>query len=223
MLQQNKLKYNNELNVGIPSNMAVPNCNFKTIKNKDDREFLSEIQPQDISGYTYLNNLPSNDSDFHPVKCGNQTCYTSTDPRLIDAARGTTLILDRPPLDTSIPLKDIYTDPNLNGFGTKYNSYNDIKGGQITYYTDKSIIDAYSKPNFVTPSKVTGYIRQDPMGAILPTYERDPGYRDPFAENDSYKYCLSWMDDTTAHRQDIMASQMSVRNSQKWSARWGDK
>ena len=27
---------------------------------------------------------------------------------------------------------------SLNDFGTKYNSYNDIKGGQITYYTDKS-------------------------------------------------------------------------------------
>jgi len=221
MSQQTKLKYNNKLNTGVPSNMAVPNCDFKTLKSQN-REFLSQTQPQNISGYTYLNKLPSNNSDFHPVKDGKKTCFTSVDPKL-RIKGGLSLILDQPPLDTYVALKDIYTDPSLNEYGKKYNSYNDITGGEFVYYIDKSIENAYSKPNFVTPAKVTGYLHQDPMDAILPTYERKPEYRDPFAENDSYKYCLSWMDDTMAHREDIMASQMSVRNSQKWSARWGDK
>ena len=222
MLQQTKLKYDNELNIGVPSNMAVPNCNFNVLKSHD-KEFLSQIQPQNISGYTYLNKLSSNNSDFHPVKYGKKIGYTSADPRLLIKTRGTSLILDKPPFDTSISLKDAYTDPSLDEYGKKYNSYNDITGGEITYYIDKSIEDAYSKPNFVTPSKVRGYIYQDPMGAIIPTYERIPRYRDPCAENDNYQYCLSWMDDTTAHREDIMARQMAVRNSQKWSARWGNK
>ena len=82
MLQQTKLKYDNELNIGVPSNMAVPNCNFNVLKSHD-KEFLSQIQPQNISGYTYLNKLSSNNSDFHPVKYGKKIGYTSADPRLL--------------------------------------------------------------------------------------------------------------------------------------------
>ena len=92
--------------------MAVPNCNFNDNKKPGTvQNFYMKFNRKINQDITYLNTLKSNDSDFHPIKCGNKICYTSTDPRLIDQNKsGTTLILDKPPLDTSyILLKDIYT------------------------------------------------------------------------------------------------------------------
>jgi hypothetical protein len=221
---------NKELNSGTPSNISVSNCNFDVIEepncNSDSMKSLNNVflinkQPQYDSGYVDINKILTNANDFYPVKCGkNQNGYGSSDPRLINQERGTTLVLDKPPLDTGISIEDIYNDPSLEEYGKKYNSYDDIKSGQITYYTDKSIDNAYYTPNFVTQREVEGSLDKDPMGGIAPRYKRDPGYRDPFTRDNNFEYCLSWMEDSMAQRQDIMSRQMSRINKQRWSPRW---
>ena len=78
---------------------------------------------------------------------------------------------------------------------------------------------------FATTAEVTGYIYRDPMGALIPRYERTPiEYINPItAPRCGYECGLSWLHDTTNQREDIMSKQMSRMNSEKWSARWGDE
>ena len=55
-----------------------------------------------------------------------------------------------------------------------YKDYRDINAGQITYYIDKSIEDAFYKPIYENNAFDTGYLYKDPMGGIKPQYERNP-------------------------------------------------
>jgi hypothetical protein len=60
------------------------------------------------------------------------------------------------------------------------------------------------------------------MGAIKPHYERVPLKCNDYltSEKRIYDHCLSWMDDSTSFREDIMSLQMSKMNEQKWTSRW---
>jgi hypothetical protein len=215
---------------GVPTNMSVLDCDFTPYELENNRSFLCEITPQYKSGYHYINpGVLANDTqaaDFDEVTCPlNQGCektYVSPDPRLIDVLRNFTMTLDRPPLDSSIPLKDINTNESLRGYGQNYKTYSDINAGQIYYYIDKSIEDPFYSPNFTIPAQTTGVVYKDPMGAMKPEYTRDPlTKRDCLnTKNTNYIGGLSWMEDSTEHREDILSKQMNRQNREKYSARW---
>lgn len=150
------------------------------------------------------------------------TVFISTDPRLIDVPRAQITPLDAPPFSGEIPLSEINDNPILNRFGKDYRTYSDINAGQITYYTNRATEDAFFNPNFVSSANMVGTIYQDPMGAIKPQYERFPlKCNNPLnTSNTNYQYCLSSIDDSTEHRQDLMARQMRKMNEQRWAPRW---
>lgn len=152
-------------------------------------------------------------------------CYYRTicDGSQIDAKRGMLITLDKPPLNTAVPADRIYSK-ELDKYGTGYTSYKDIDGGTIEYYTDKGNSGPFTSPNFVTAGYELGRVYTDPMGSIKPEYFRSPlKTNDPItSEKNTYEYKLSWMDDTMAHRQDMMARQLQKINQTSWTARWVD-
>ena len=150
--------------------------------------------------------------------------FYNSDPRLISVShRGQPLLLDRPPIQSS--MKEIAKSERLNGYGQKYKSYSDINAGQIAYIIDKSIQDPYFSPNFNNSSIVTKSLYQDPMGALKPRYLRVP-FRDanPIGQplRNNYVGCLSFMEDSLEQRENIMASQMSVHNQQRFDPHYAN-
>jgi hypothetical protein len=202
--------------------MSIENC--KIPKSQDHILFLSENQPKKNEGYTYLNQQALLDKYSTEVKTINtENKWGSQDPRLISAARGNqVLMLDRQPIDGRIPLDRISTDKSLDNYGKSYKTYSDINAGHITYYVDNSIKDPFFEPIYTIPAHITGKLYKDPMDSFKPQYERHFLRKDPVnSANCSYNGCLSWMEDSQEHREDIMSKQMRKHNEQRWQNRWG--
>ncbi|MDB4413472.1 hypothetical protein N9189_02995 [Pirellulaceae bacterium] len=233
---------------GWPTNFSVEGCKVPKSFNCHDRQvFQKGVQPESKYGgytvnecgqttgipdkYTFLNNVGVKPSaDFFSVDCPKDsacpgTTYVSHDPRLLDPIRNSLLKLDRPPNVGNIALKDMYCD-DLKGYGRGYRTYSDVNAGQIQYYIDHSIEDALYKPVYDIPAQVTGVLYQDPMSNMKPQYNRkwrDEDGISKMPEPGNIYGCLSFIDDTSHHREDIIARQQLKNNQQKWSARWGNQ
>lgn len=155
-----------------------------------------------------------------------QPTFISRDPRQFNAARAEYLPIDTPPIDGDVRLKNIYNEEydsygNLGGF----QPYANIKDGQIMYYLDRSIADAFYHPVFSEPAEQTLNLYKDPMGAMKPEANRkalinteNPAVTQPTF----YPYCLSSIQDSQSFREDLMALQQRKHNQEKWSVRWGN-
>ena len=232
----------------VPTNMSVNNCNFSPQSFREP--FRQNIQPVPKKGIVPLNPqilVDNYATDYYRFKHTDPTMtalrspeggmtalrspeggmcacpseqYTSTDPRLISAKNsGQVLTFDRPPIGNNVLMDEV---PDLIGYGQNYNTYSDVNGGQIMYYNDRSIEDPYFNPLFVSSASVDGFLYKDPMGAIKPQYSHRPLKNDnPIGPTrNNYQGCLSWIQDSTGFREDIMAHQMAKRNQERWSPRW---
>lgn len=221
-----------EENRGYPTNMSVRGCNFpKYYECYDKVPFRYDIGPKEKSGYQYLNSDVLTDKyspDFVPVNCpNNKTCnnpvYASSDPRLISAAHnGQVLTLDRPPINSAMKLSEIPVNKSLDNYGKSYRTYSDINAGQIMYYIDDTFKDPFIKPLYATSAKTYGTMYKDPMGSMKPQYDREPiTCNDPLdTHNSIYEGELSWIQDSTSFREDIMSKQMRKSNQQRYEPRW---
>jgi hypothetical protein len=217
---------------GTPTNMSVLNCTFpKYFDCFDSFQFGEQLEPQDNTGMQNLNPQVWKDKfapDFVAIDCPDtpgcpKTQYASTDPRLISTEHsGQRLTFDRPPITSQTCLNTLLDDTRLDNYGQNYTNYGDIKEGQIMYYIDKSIASPYFNPNFPTTSKVTGSVYKDPMGALKPWYTRQPLTDDnPIGpERAKYQGCLSSIQDSLDHRQDLMSLQMRKQLQQSYAPRW---
>ena len=105
---------------------------------------------------------------------------------------------------------------------TTYSSYLDVNAGDILYYVDKSISDAFSTPVYANPAYSKGYILVDPMGGIRPQYDRCP-VKNPNllqTKKDNFDYKLSWLQDSNEFREDLIARQQRTNNEQIYSTRY---
>jgi len=145
----------------------------------------------------------------NPASCG----FTSPDPRTIDVIRNERIAYDRPPLKTpnTQPLENMYSTPGLEP--KFYDSYKDINGGQIIYYTDPEIANPYGTDTYCIPSIVVPTILQDPMGAERPYYEKIPIF-----QNNKFVSEYSFDQDQIGWREDLIAKQQEKNNSQLWDS-----
>ncbi len=214
---------------GYPTNMAVRSCDFPNNYGMvAEKPFREGIEPRNTKNVINMLNEPYVlDDRYKPISCGTSGCnsetYQSTqhDPRLIGVLHsGQYMNLDKPPVNGSVDLSSIPFDPSLNEYGQKYQKYSDVDGGQIQYYTDSDTKDPYFKPNFTTPAQTKGFLYVDPMGAVKPQYERKIHKCCNPQETPKCGKCLSWIHDSTSHREDIMSLQMRKMNQEKYEARW---
>lgn len=218
---------------GTPSNLSIPFCITPDLYEcYDGYIFKKSIEPtRKDQKNDYINNQVTDQYNNTPGFGRIETClnscpkysYLSSDPRLTVAVRGIRMPLDRPPLDSSVPLKDIYKD-ELTNYGQDYQTYKDIGAGQILYYTGKDREDAYYEPLFDKQAHSVGVLYKDPMDNIKPHYDRIPIGKQPNPSTDTKNnldgYGLSWLRDSQNQRQNILASQMAKINQQRWEPRW---
>lgn len=206
-------------------------CDFSPYFDCYNRlELNRDIQPKKKKGYEVLNPRVVSDkfdTHFDLVKCPCpvNTCpdvvAMSRDPRQFNAMTAQTLALDTAPINGSVKLKDIY-DEQYDDYGQGYKPYNKLKDGQIMYYVDRSIEDAFFKPVFSENAEEQTVMYSDPMGAMKPEYNRKALINtiDPLIREDQYPDCLSFIQDSQSYREDIMALQMRKQNQFRFSPLW---
>jgi hypothetical protein len=132
--------------------------------------------------------------------------YTPYDPRWKSQIDGRYMHVCEPVLDSSVRMKDVYN--YRPGYKNVYNSYADIRGGQITYSIDPELARPYIPQLFeqaaIATVGVENYV--DPMGNIKPHFTRSTRYGCPT------KCGLSWVSDSNEHRADMLANQLWRRN-----------
>lgn len=132
----------------------------------------------------------------------NRDChYYSMDPRTFDTTRNMRIPLDAPPFQSqgTQPLQDIYSGPSSEVKTGYYNSYEDIKGGSIIYYTDLDNDPPGKSASLISiPIYSVPTILVDPMGAVRPYYKRLPLMD---KKTDIYEY--SFLADTAEFREDL--------------------
>ncbi len=151
------------------------------------------------------------------------TTYLNHDPRLLNAVTGDYIKLDRPPLTGDVAVGNVCLDQIYNDqyakYGQCYSNYSTITGGQIQYYIDNSIADAYYQPLFVLPAEVHHEILIDPMSAVRPQYHRTPKMESSKRVHKSMEWD-QFTADTLDFRESLMSRQMRKMNEQNYSMRW---
>jgi len=189
----------------------------------------SRIEPDNKQGWAQLNPQVYTEKfteGFGKIPCNQEGCpnpaYMSLDPRLYSTTRFNYLPLDRPPIDGKVRLKDVY-DRKWDNYGQGMKPYTEINDGQIEYYVDRSIENAYFDPLFAEKAKEVSVLFKDPMGSNKPEYTRIPlvNTNNPtVSKPKEYPYCLSFIQDTQSHREDLLSYQMRKRNQERWETRW---
>lgn len=136
--------------------------------------------------------------DFIENKNGTITSYN---PKLYDTTRAIRMTLDRASTTGSVPLKDIYNT------GIEYEDQYCVNNGQITYYIDNEIKDAFYKPIYDIPFKTIPYMYRDPMTSYKPHYILVNSNQSV----DNYSPLTS-INDTSFHRENLIASQQAKFN-----------
>lgn len=216
---------------GGETNLSVPECEISPFYDCCSRLNLGEsIQPREKKGWVAVNPQVYTDkvaTGFNKVGCQvasgcSDPSYISADPRLFSGTRADYLALDRPPMDGDVLLKNVY-NKNLDNYGSGFMPYKTIRDGQIEYYYDKSIEDPYFKPLYGQKAEISKVMYKDPMGSMKPEYNREwlSNTENPtVTTTKQYPYCLSYIQDTQSHREDMLAHQMRRRNQERWMPRW---
>jgi hypothetical protein len=160
----------------------------------------TRIYQRDGDEYVRLNTLSSWDTDF---KENSEGGFTSNDPRLISSAHsGQRLILDSIPLNGKVQVWD--TQKTVGFQAKSYDSFNQIHGGQNTYYFNKKLAIPFIDELFVQPCLVVKENYIDPMSSYKPHYHWNSCMKP--------KSCLTWIRDSQFHREDMMSKQIWKRN-----------
>ena len=134
------------------------------------------------------------------------TGYTSMDTRTYNSPRSQYIYLDRPPLylKNTQPLEDIYGESNDVKTGY-YNSYKDIKGGSLIYYTDLDNDLPYTSPVFQIQAFNRPSVLKDPMDSTKTYYIRVP-IPSEIADISDYSFDRDQME----FREDLISKQQEV-------------
>lgn len=140
--------------------------------------------------------------DFIPNPDGT---YTSLNPKTERAVDGARVVLDRPSTTGSVRMKDVYTHPLLD----RYTPFN-MNKGEVQYYIDNTIKDAYYKPVYDIPSSTVQVPYVDPMSSSKPHYIQCISQQ-ALAQYSPY----SFIRDTAFYRENLTAAQQAKYNSQR--------
>jgi hypothetical protein len=207
------------------------------VTTKEKTKYLANIQPSEYSysdvtypinsnlGISYTPDNPPMVLDQVATPIGTYPLFHSIDPQLVRDQNIPPERLQEIPRRTAwsakysgfdagsgtVNFEDIY-DPRFNSYGDPYRSYGDVNLGQIQYYYGD--VDAYRYPNFGIRSKVDFIDYTDPMGRVLPEYDRNVGVEDiKQTVHDQYNA------DAMYFREDLQERLMRKRNRELWQLR----
>ena len=183
-------------------------------------------------GYKILNSKSVQNKydteDFDKIKFLDRDAYIANKPDgsvKSNTHDGQYTIVDVPYRDSGVDLNQldkIYGD-DFNGYKTSYVNYDQIEGGDITYYVNKENAVPFISPIFSSDFNATSVLYKDPMGGVYPVYIRQPNKpTNKLTGRNTFEYGLSWVEDTNEHREDILARNIQKINKNRWDARWGN-
>ncbi len=171
-----------------------------------------------------VNNLSGQrDPDFTLMTGPCGPCnYTSADPRLISSGHnGQVLILDQPPYNGKVDFntfEEIYKPRPAYDHYEKVD-YEAFTDGQVQYYINPTLATPFI-PEIFSCGPLCYYTPEpyvDPMGSAKPHYNlwlADRGQA-PLQDHGPADE-LTWITDSTAHRESIMATQQARRNQERY-------
>jgi hypothetical protein len=207
------------------------------VTNEERIKYLSNVQPNQYSysdvtypinsniGISYTPTIPPKILDQVATPYGTHPLYHRIDPQLIrddnipferqqELPRRTAWSAKYSGFEAApgtVNFEDIY-DPRFNGYGDEYRSYGDVNLGKIQYYYGD--VDAYRSPNFGIRSKVDYIDYTDPMGRVIPEYDRKVGLNDiKKTVHDQFTA------DAMYFREGLQERLMRKRNSELWQLR----
>ena len=220
----------NELNQ--PTNLSR---NADQIFEDDFQEYNSipfhYAENQELKkGYKILNpklvQKKYKNSDFDKINfLGSDAYITSIPDGSVKSSfhDGQYTIVDVPYRDSGVDLNqlgNIYND-DFKGYRTTYQNYDQIEGGDITYYVDKQNAVPFISPLFSSDFNSTSVLYKDPMGGVHPVYIRRPNKpTNKITGRNTFEFGLSWVEDTNEHREDMMARNLQKINKNRWDTRW---
>ena len=193
-------------------NNMEPSLNVLNTNNMSKTNFTSKNTPT----YTYLNKLGIEQSPyFEKTKEGKFTSKVA-DSRLIDAAHSYNMQLNEKPSQVVYNMfnDNISGNQALKNYGRNYTDYASVNAGQIKYYIDKDLSEPFFNPVYGMKSKSVGITYKDPMDNLVPIYNKE--YSTELIQDG-----LSFINDTTKFRDDIISRQQRVHNSQKYELAYG--
>lgn len=131
--------------------------------------------------------------------------YKYLNPKAKNYVTGQVMEFSRPSTTGSLSMYDIYRDPKLDNY-VQHN----VNNGQITYYIDNSIKDAFYSPIYQIPNETVKIDYKDPMDSVKPHYALIHKNEDIFDYS-----CLSFINDTAFHRENLIASQQAKSNQSR--------
>jgi hypothetical protein len=169
--------------------------------------------------YTYINKRGPEPSPYFKQDTNGAQMSTKADARLFNSAHNQYTQLDSTPIQVVYDLinDNISNNPKLKDYGKNYTDYKSVTGGQIQYYVDREFSEPFYSPIYGTRAKSTGTMYKDPMDSVKPHFDRE------YPEFAMYRdgTCLSYVDDTTKFRDDIISRQQRVNNQKDFSLLYG--
>jgi len=201
-------------NLGVYSGCCMlPNTNghlYKISNNYDPMyEEKQKVMFQNSLGLTQMP-----DYKIRQNGIGGKGFFYPSDGRVVDAVRDIKTILDKPAETGSVDMDLVGTFDNSN-YGAKYNTYSDIRNGQIAYYVDPSISQPFFAPVYTLSSYVDKVIFKDPMDSVKPEYIKTPITSTSYVSSNDQA-----TRDQLSFREDLMSKQQSLYNRTSWTNRW---
>ena len=208
---------NKEKEVKFSSNIPHESTGNSHIDNYNRELLKSDIIPTYANTSTNINKNPR-DLAKGFTKYGKH--YWKKDARLRNGVTGDLIMLDRIPNSSHRTADEVAHDTGINGYGSGYDGYHDVHG-DIDYYTNNEQIDTHKSTLFPMSGQIEMSVFKDPMGNFKPEYKKlyktvpkGCNHEDP---NEG---CLTWIHDSTLHREEILERQMAKRNQMEWGSRW---
>lgn len=153
---------------------------------------------------TFLNNLDmKNANDFFE----SRGKWFSLDPRLINIT-GDRLFFSEPPQEG----RRGFSQNNSTEGKMMFNGYSGLTSGQIKYYVDSEINQPFIKPVFLkTCTSCSPLEFIDPMSVSKPQY-----FLPSIPNGKIWKNNLSWIENSTKYREDLISRQLSNVNQNKF-------
>ncbi len=206
-----------QLQVNLPSNLAVGNCQKSPAMAEYNRNLFTQTVTPGVYTLNQINEpINSNigisfQQQFEPTTCdiddNGNVHYLEHDPRVIEPDTSPSeAVMDTPRYD------NVY-DPRFYGYGTSYRSYNEPMVGQTRFMYDD--VNAIRMPNYVTRSKIDHLPYADTYGPVVEGSEmgnvHNPNIRSLVQD--------SWMRDSLQFRNDLTERRMRKNNAVNWQRR----
>lgn len=146
---------------------------------------------------------------INPYQMPMRTQFPDSDPRKFDAARMQSIYYN------DIPRYQVTGRDSSRKYAKRYEGLSGIDKGHISYYCGQ-VTGSIFNPITHAPALAVRSLFVDPNGVSKPTFDLDPRRLTREDMDRKRESNLSFLNDTSLHREDILAHNLRVYNQQRF-------